>query len=212
MTYDLSADATRSSPGPPGPRSPEPETGTAGDQRTPVPVPPCTRTRSPSAATEVSSTPSGTGLPALGGCRPADRAGGRRGMRSGVAGGRYPGCGGRVAPRPPRLSAGVRGPRHVRGRLLPFAAMASRSSWLNVDRFVPLGRYCWSSLLVFSSVPPRSDTGRRVRPDGQGVTLPGTIRQPTLVLSVLGRRAAAQDCSRAAYRPAVAVLKWQGNP
>ncbi len=28
--------------------------------------------------------------------------------------------------------------------------MASRSSWLKVDRFVPLGRYWRSSLLVFS--------------------------------------------------------------
>ncbi|WP_162948805.1 transposase [Streptomyces europaeiscabiei] len=44
-------------------------------------------------------------------------------------------------------------PRHLRGRLLSFVAMASRSSWLSVDRFVPLGRYCRSSLLVFSVVP-----------------------------------------------------------
>lgn len=31
--------------------------------------------------------------------------------------------------------------------------MVSRSSWLNVARFVPLGRYCRSSLFVFSFVP-----------------------------------------------------------
>ncbi len=51
------------------------------------------------------------------------------------------------------LSAGVSQPRTLRGRLLSFAAITSRSACVRSLMLTPLGRYCRSSRLVFSLVP-----------------------------------------------------------
>ncbi len=50
------------------------------------------------------------------------------------------------------VAAGVLYPRVLRGLVLSLSAIRSRSCWPYTDRSVFLGRYCLSSLLVFSDV------------------------------------------------------------
>ena len=50
------------------------------------------------------------------------------------------------------VAAGVSYPRVLRGLVLSFSAIRSRSCWPYTDRSVFLGRYCLSSLFVFSLV------------------------------------------------------------
>src|SRR5215210_9325350 len=50
------------------------------------------------------------------------------------------------------VAAGVLYPRVLRGRVLSFSAIRSRSCWPYTERSLFLGRYCLKSPLVFSLV------------------------------------------------------------
>lgn len=79
--------------------------------------------------------------------------------------------------------------------VVSFVAMASRSSWLKGDRFVPLGRYCRNNLLAFSLVPPRC----------QG--LPGAAKNTSTPVSARRRLWAASSMPRSQ----VSVPRRQGS-